>query len=145
MTKCILDTNTWLHILTGNSITHVTINGFPVFSEQVMILLPAAIKAELLSLVLQRNWSHKRVNETRKKIDACFLIHTNDEIVEKYAEIDAYSQGKLHGKPLGMSARNMGKNDLWIAATAAVANAVLISKDGDFDHLNVVYLELIKF
>jgi tRNA(fMet)-specific endonuclease VapC len=30
----------------------------------------------------------------------------------------------------------MGKNDLWIAATAKVLGGVLLTTDGDFDHLN---------
>jgi tRNA(fMet)-specific endonuclease VapC len=30
----------------------------------------------------------------------------------------------------------MGKNDLWIAASAAVTSAVLMTTDKDFDHLH---------
>ena len=66
------------------------------------------------------------------------------DIIYRYAEIDAYSQNKLTGQPLGISARNMGKNDLWIAATASILGATLITTDQDFDHLNGVYLDLVK-
>lgn len=61
-----------------------------------------------------------------------------------YAQIDAYSQGKLPEKPLpyGMSSRNMGKNDIWIASTAAVTNSVLVTTDKDFQHLDGVFLDL---
>ena len=38
------------------------------------------------------------------------------------------------------SARKMGKNDLWIAATTAVFNATLLSTDNDFSHLNGQFL-----
>lgn len=41
-----------------------------------------------------------------------------------------------------MTSRNMGKNDLWIAATASVTNATLITTDKDFYHLNNTYLKL---
>ncbi len=37
----------------------------------------------------------------------------------------------------------MGKNDLWIAATASVLNAHLLVIDHDFDHLDGVFLEVI--
>jgi tRNA(fMet)-specific endonuclease VapC len=37
----------------------------------------------------------------------------------------------------------MGKNDLWIAATASVTNSRLISSDKDFNHLNGEYLDLL--
>ena len=38
----------------------------------------------------------------------------------------------------------MCKNDLWIAATASVLNAKLLTTDADFDHLKGVYLDLDK-
>lgn len=34
----------------------------------------------------------------------------------------------------------MGKNDLWIAATASAIDATLITSDKDFDHLDGNYL-----
>lgn len=43
-----------------------------------------------------------------------------------------------------MSARNMGKNDLWIAATTAVSNATLITANNDFDHLNFEFIRIDK-
>jgi len=61
-----------------------------------------------------------------------------------YIEVDTYSQGK-HPKlslPFGVSARNMGKNDIWIAATALALNAELITTDKDFNHLNAVLVEV---
>jgi predicted nucleic acid-binding protein len=63
-------------------------------------------------------------------------------IVLRYGEIDAFSQGKLPDKPLSASARNMGKNDLWIAATASVLDAKLITTDADLGHLKTVFLDI---
>jgi len=34
----------------------------------------------------------------------------------------------------------MGENDIWIAATAKVTGAVLLTTDKDFDHLHGKYL-----
>ena len=67
------------------------------------------------------------------------------EIIKCYAEIDAFSQNKLPENPLGISARNMGKNDLWIAATASVLGAKLLTADADFEHLQGVFLDLERF
>ena len=65
-------------------------------------------------------------------------------IIDAYAKIDAYSQGKLASKPLplNMSARNMGKNDIWIAATAHVTQATLLTTDKDFNHLAGYFIDL---
>ena len=41
-----------------------------------------------------------------------------------------------------MTPRNMGKNDLWIAATARALNIPLLTTDADFSHLDGTFLEL---
>jgi len=52
-------------------------------------------------------------------------------VIETYAEIDDYSR---------RNGVTIGKNDLWIAATASVTGARLLTTDRDFDHLDGVYL-----
>ena len=42
------------------------------------------------------------------------------------------------------SARNMGKNDVWIAATALYLDMELHTTDNDFDHLPTLGLRLVK-
>lgn len=72
------------------------------------------------------------------------IVDINIEpIIQEYAAIDAFSQNKLAARPLGASARNMGKNDLWIVATASVLDATLITTDKDFDHLHEQFVEVI--
>ena len=64
------------------------------------------------------------------------------EIISRYGDIDAFSQGKLPNNKANFSARNMGKNDLWIAATSSVYDLVLLTTDKDFNHLDNEYLNL---
>lgn len=52
------------------------------------------------------------------------------KIIDAYVEIDLYSQRYPSG------ARNMGKNDLWIAACALASGAKLLTTDKDFAHLS---------
>ncbi|NID13499.1 type II toxin-antitoxin system VapC family toxin [Fibrivirga algicola] len=79
-------------------------------------------------------------------IDSCPIVNLNWEVTRFYAEIDVFSQGrsKQTPLPLGISARNMGKNDLWIAAIALYLNMELHTADHDFDHLLISGLKLIK-
>lgn len=72
-------------------------------------------------------------------------------LTKSYADIDAYSQGKLKNQPLphGLSSRNMGKNDLWIAVIALYFDQELHTTDNDrpaarFDHLASYGLRLVK-
>ena len=49
------------------------------------------------------------------------------DLLTAYVEIDAYSRSQ---------GRVMGKNDVWIAATARVEQATILMTDRDFDHLH---------
>jgi tRNA(fMet)-specific endonuclease VapC len=65
-------------------------------------------------------------------------------LIKMYAEIDVYSQSQHPTLRLPTSARKMGKNDLWIAATTAIYNATLLSTDADFTHLDGLFLAFEK-
>ena len=56
------------------------------------------------------------------------------QVIDAYALLDAYSRQR------GFA---MGKNDLWIAATAHVTGAVIVTTDKDFDHLDGKFLSRI--
>jgi tRNA(fMet)-specific endonuclease VapC len=62
-------------------------------------------------------------------------------------EIPLYFQAKHpeYLPPVAFSARNMGKNDLWIAATAFLFGLTLVTTDHDFDHLHPDFIEVVKF
>jgi hypothetical protein len=91
------------------------------------------------------------VESLRKIIENIITIdieQNNQPLLDTYVNIDAFSQGKISspsGKKLNNSARNMGKNDLWIAATAHAMDAILLTTDGDFDHLQNIFFEVQKF
>ena len=69
-------------------------------------------------------------------------IPINDDalIIKLYSEIDVYSKNQHPVLRMSGSARKMGKNDLWIAATTAIFNGTLLSADNDFSHLNGQFL-----
>ena len=102
---------------------------------------------EIHSLALQRNWGMKKMKVLGTALDKLSpLVIAKRSVVQAYATIDAYSQNKLASKPLPLrlTSRNMGKNDLWIAATTHVINARLVTTDHDFDHLDGQFLKLLK-
>lgn len=102
---------------------------------------------ELYALALRNAWGQRRT-DALDRLSSFFTVADiyEETILQKYGEIDAYSQGKLLSNPLpkGVSSRNMGKNDLWIAATAHVLDIPLLTSDSDFDHLDGIYLTVKK-
>lgn len=109
-------------------------------------VLPVIVVGELQAIALKSNWGAQRVSFLDFLCREYPVIEIVAELADLYARIDAYSQGKLLGQPLprGMSARNMGKNDLWIATTAFYLDMPLHTADNDFDHLPLFGLQLVK-
>jgi predicted nucleic acid-binding protein len=102
------------------------------------------VEGELKAFAMQRKWGNKRLKEVQTLLQKTVIAPIKtEEIISAYAEIDAYSQGKHPTLNLPTSARNMGKNDIWIAATASALELTLITTDKDFDHLNGVFLDVI--
>lgn len=98
---------------------------------------------ELNAFAKKRRLGKQRIKRLEALIAKLQVLDISDEgIIDAYGDIDSYSQNTLKERPSGLSARNMGKNDLWIAATAARYNLTLITTDKDFDHLSEEFLEL---
>jgi tRNA(fMet)-specific endonuclease VapC len=105
------------------------------------LLLSVVSVGEIKSIAIQNKWGKRKIENLISILQDFLITDINtQEIIERYSEINAYSQGKLNEIPVSFSARNMGKNDLWIAATASVYDIQLITTDKDFDHLEGKYL-----
>ena len=92
---------------------------------------------EIRSIAKRNYWGNRKIKLLEDILNTLIVVDINSEdVIEMYAELDAYSQGKLKENPLPMTARNMGKNDLWIAATSCVTKASLLTTDKDFEHLH---------
>jgi tRNA(fMet)-specific endonuclease VapC len=136
---------------TGLLVGYVRAAGYAEYAERKFALsqppnislISIVSKGELYSLAIQFAWGDQKRQGLETILRRIPSVDINtDRIIRRYAEIDAYSQGKDRTKPLpsGVSSRNMGKNDIWIAATSSVLNATLITTDKNFDHLNGVFL-----
>lgn len=92
---------------------------------------------ELESLALPLNWSYQKQTLLQNLLNQIPIIDINLQIAKICGLVDAYSQGKLQNNPLpiGISARNMGKNDIWLAATALFFGMDFQTYDNHFDHL----------
>lgn len=98
---------------------------------------------EINSLIAQYDYGKRREKSIQNMLDKLLEIDINiRKILDLYGQIDAYSQGKLKDKKGNFTSRNMGKNDLWIAATASAFDMVLVTTDQDFDHLDGEFIKL---
>ncbi len=146
MGNFILDTGILVGYVRGAGFAEYVEKKFALSTPPNVPLISVASKGEIYSLAIQFGWGDQK----KQDLDALLrripsVDISNDRIIHRYAEIDAYSQGKNPEKPppAGMTSRNMGKNDLWIAATGSVLNATLLAIDHDFDHLDGVFLNVV--
>jgi predicted nucleic acid-binding protein len=110
----LLDTNIILGFLKQDAFSQYLQDTISFPSREDIYVTSIVTLGELKSLVLQRKWGHRKLNELDEFVSELLILDIfSEDIVEKYAEIDAYSQGK-HPKqslPKGLTARNMGKSD----------------------------------
>lgn len=139
----LLDTNIVLIYTRESSLTKAIEEKYNLFRPENKLYISVVTIAELKSIILQRNYGEKKLKTLESVLKNFSIIDINiKEILDRYAEIDAFSQGKLKKRKGRFTARNMGKNDLFIAATSSVYNLTLITTDRDFNHLVPDFLNL---
>jgi tRNA(fMet)-specific endonuclease VapC len=119
---------------------------FDFFNRLNTIYISVVTIGEIHAFALRNRWGSKRLLEMANilKLATPVSITYDPALIKMYAEIDVYSQSQHPVLRLPTSARKMGKNDLWIAATTAVYNATLLSTDADFTHLDGLFLAFEK-
>ena len=131
----VFDTNILIHSVRGGAVWgDIKSKCNPLMTEPCP-LVSIVTHGELRSFAAQREWGQWKQEQAAFLLDYFVRVDvtvdvTSEVMLQTYAEIDTWSRRR--------SVR-MGKNDLWIAATAAVADAILVTTDRDFDHLHGVF------
>ena len=138
----LLDTNVLLFWLRGGSVS-TTIDGqFGLTHSSFRPLVSEVTLGEIQAFAMDSNWGDARkqkLSEIRKKLVVIDL--TDERIYRAYAEYSTLAKTK--GLPIFHD-----KNDLWIAASAKVSGATVLTTDAkgfkplrDGNHLNAVVLD----
>ena len=148
MPNFVLDTGIVLGYLLKTQYAEEIEENIRTFKSPNTAIICVVTKGEIFSITKKNHWDTGKIERLEQLLAKIPSVDISDmRVIDAYAEIDAYSQGKLASSPLpnGMSSRNMGKNDLWIAAVAHITKATMLTTDADFDHLNAVYFPVIVF
>jgi tRNA(fMet)-specific endonuclease VapC len=135
------DTNIIIKAVRNPAFLTAINNQYDCFNPINKLIISVVTVGELNSFALRNHWGNRRKIEMERIIGLTKPVPVTEdpELIQMYSEIDVYSQSHHPTLQLPTSARKMGKNDLWIAATTAVHNATLISTDADFEHLDGVF------
>ncbi|MBV5284058.1 MAG: type II toxin-antitoxin system VapC family toxin [Paludibacter sp.] len=146
MKTYVLDTCILVHFLQESPLAKKIEKELEITSSEIIPIISSVTKGELISFAKQRKWGNDRItrlNNLLNKINSIDVSFADNDLQTAYSEIDAFSKRKTtdsFGNLLQGNARTMGKNDLWIAATAKVLDAELITADSDFDHLHNTFI-----
>lgn len=150
MRNVVIDTCVVIHIVRDSPTGRNCLAQIASLDPDPNIIISVVTKAELESFSKQNAWRPDKLAKLETFLNAATVIDiraSDRKIISGYAQVDGYSKGKLpdsSGNLLSGSARKMGKNDLWIAATALAIGISLITTDNDFDHLHGSFLNVIK-
>lgn len=137
MRKFVLDTNIVLAYIRQSPLYLELESSLRLTSDDAQLIVSIVTVGEIRVLAHRNGWGEKKIVQLNAFIEhALFVVDVNfgaPELIDAYVEIDCFSHG-----------RSMGKNDLWIAATASVTGATLVTTDSDFDHLGEAFFQLAK-
>ena len=147
--KFLLDTNILVHLVRQTPKFHTILEDLQIFNANNQVFISIISIGEIKAFSKLNNWGLSKTQYLNRILDNLAVIpileNKPKDITDTYAQIDAYSQGKgSMSLPKDISARNMGKNDIWIAATTAILHTTLLTTDNDFDHLANVFFPVEK-
>lgn len=133
----LLDTNIVLTLVRGNALALFIDCTFGLRASKVRPLISVVTHGEVRVLAGRNSWGDQKLEALQNALDNLVTVDINHpDVIDAYVEIDLFSQRHPEG------ARNMGKNDLWIAACTKASGATLLTTDRDFDHLAQSMLSL---
>lgn len=88
-------------------------------------LICVVTRGEIVAFMHERGWGEKRRDGVQRLMSNLVCVNIDDPKIW-----DAFAELKNYARPNGWS---IGDNDLWIAGTAKVLGATLLTTDKDFE------------
>ena len=143
MANFVLDTGVVLGFIRGAAYAGYVEKKYAPSKAPNLASVSVVTVAEIQSFALRRNWGANKQNalaELLRTIPATAIRHSS--IIQKFAEIDAFNHRQHPTLQPPAAGHTMGDNDIWVAATASVLKATLLTTDRDFDHLDGAFLRV---
>lgn len=127
----VLDTNVLLALIRGNALGTAIDAAYGLRAHLQRHIVSIASQAEIWVLADKNSWGNA-------KRDALHIMFEHLVVlpIDGQALVDAYVKISEADRNWPKGARNMGKNDLWIASTALHTGLALLTTDQDFVFLN---------
>lgn len=129
----LLDTNILLAYIRLGLLGQFIRAVYNLYSLQPAQIVSIVTLGEIRALALRHNWGAMKLAELQRRLNAVTVVPLPfGGIINAYAQIDHCCVQN------GLA---VGKNDPWIAATANVTGATILTTDRDFDPLHGLFLQ----
>lgn len=123
----LLDTNILLMWIRWGILQQYLQATYQLDTRRPVPIISVVSEAELRVLALEHDWGDFKRRQMENLLNSVISVPVPyKDSIKAYVELDDFSRKQ------GIK---MGKNDLWIAATAKVEGATLLTTDKDFSHL----------
>ena len=132
--RLFFDTNVAIHLLRATTVGARIVERFQLDNTADVPFISIVSVGEARSFARQRGWGPAKTKQLHELLRTFAVVGIESEpVIDAYAELDAFSRSV---------GRRMGKNDAWIAASASVLGATLVTCDADFEHLSPPRLDV---
>ena len=139
-----LDTNVLLFYVRDNETRKFIEENYAPFSSENESLISIVSIGEIMVLASANNWGDRKLKLVQKLIDKLVIVELSyEDVLDNYIEIEEYNRNIHRTRKREGSHIKMGKNDVWIAATAMAASTSLLTSDKDFEHLDGEFFDVI--
>lgn len=129
----LLDTNILIAYIRYGLLGQYIEATYSLFTLQPAPAISIVTEGEIRAIALRHSWGFVKLAALQRLLNGVTIVplpHRN--VVDAYARIDHYCV---------QNGLVVGKNDLWIAATAHVTGATILTTDRDFDPLHGLFLQ----
>lgn len=130
----VLDTSIVVDVARNNRSGQAILETYSLKSRADRPLISVITTGEMLGIAKSQDWTPDKTNVLHELLAEFVKLELTPEVVEAYSDLVAICRQKNH---------TMGQqNDMWIAATAKVTGAVLLTGDSGFNWLNPHFIRV---
>lgn len=130
----VLDTSVAVDVARNNRLGQKILETYLLRNRTDRPLISVITMGEMLGIAKAQEWSSDKTQVLHELLSEFVKPELTPEVIEAYAELVALCRQQNH---------TMGQqNDMWIAATAKVTGAVLLTGDSGFNWLNSQFIRV---
>ena len=130
----VLDTSVVVDVARNNRSGQAILETYSLKNRADRPLISVITTGEMLGIAKAQAWSSDKTKVLHELLSEFVKLELTPEVIEAYSDLVALCRQQNH---------TMGQqNDMWIAATAKVTGAVLLTGDSGFNWLNPQFIRV---